>query len=130
MAAFPRPVNDLHRVHAELLARMRTDRAAGVLVEDEDRDRRRGVLAAYDWLTNPRSDVGPMSDGPASSADRVERELRSAYDVIRADARRGGRPGSAACRAIGVAQLLAYALGYREDSVLEWPQAPRGVAAA
>lgn len=81
--------------------------------------RRSGLTLAGRWLLD-RETVGPLSDGPPSSAERVQREYELARQLLpdRLDpfgryCRSPGRgfPQRMEYEVLGIAQLLGYALG-------------------
>lgn len=93
----------------------------GAFPPDElEAQRRFGVRIAARWLSDPRQTIGPLADGPASSADRVQRELDLARSLIPSGVSRFPRYAPAPRRGerqrweaevLGIVQALEYALG-------------------
>src|SRR5438128_9068289 len=50
--------------------------------EDNEKSRRFGISIAGHWLLNPKETIGPLSDGPAASAERIRREAELARRLI------------------------------------------------
>src|SRR5437870_7508132 len=93
-------------------------------LEDNEKSRRFGISIAGQWLTNPKETIGPLSDGPACSAERVRREVELARRLIPDGVSPHPRyaPSSGPgfrqrweAEVLGIAQMLEYALGLADE---------------
>jgi hypothetical protein len=92
--------------------------------EDNEKSRRFGISTTGHWLINPKETIGPLSDGPAASAERVRREAELARRLIPNGVSRNPRyaPSSGPgfrqrweAEVLGIAQMLEYALGLADE---------------
>lgn len=75
---------DILRMLDRVRAALRTDREQwGPYTPNENEvNRLGGMLLAGRWLLDRRETVGPLSDGPADSVDRVRREYELALELL------------------------------------------------
>ena len=93
-------------------------------LEDNEKSRRFGISIAGRWLADPKETIGPLSDGPASSAERVRREAELARRLIPngvsphphyAPSSGPGFRQRWEAEVLGIAQMLEYALGLADE---------------
>ncbi|WP_427896731.1 hypothetical protein ACQHIV_42145 (plasmid) [Kribbella sp. GL6] len=109
-AALGRPLADVERVHALVLANLQARRAAvgAGAPDDRESERASGILRALYWLSG--QPVGPFSDGAADSVDRVLWEARLGEAVVK------GKPSRfTVYQALGIVELLRWAAGRYDE---------------